>query len=61
MFKHDECRNWLQEEPHVAVEKRRKVLRSKEEELNNNLLYQEVHYTRTQHDVCFLNFMSQKA
>jgi len=44
----------------AAVKKRRKILRSKNEELNNNLLYQEIHYTRTQHDVCLLKFTSQE-
>jgi hypothetical protein len=39
-LKHEEYRNWLQEEPMAAVKKRRKVLRSKKDELNNDLLYQ---------------------
>jgi hypothetical protein len=33
-FKHEECRNWLQEEPMVAVKKRRKMLGRNNEEIN---------------------------
>jgi hypothetical protein len=43
------------------MKKGRKVLRSKKEELNNNCLYQETHYTRTQHDACFFKFVAMVA